>query len=271
MKHVPAMLLDRGRGRTLRRLAVPGIATDAAAMRRFGSDHGLHLRGPRAYLAFREARRFGIDLLPPMALNGQVVDVGANEGQFAGALLQVAPQARVLAVEPEPATADRLRARFQGDRRLTVMQTALGASIGRGELHVTDNPVFASLRRPLDELGGQYPRGTAVAEIVEVDTTTLDDLVAGPVDVLKIDVQGSEQEVLSGGSRVLRDTTALLIEMNFVAHYEGEASFAALHDLILDAGLRLVGLGELKRSATTGYPLWADACYAHPDKVGVLR
>jgi FkbM family methyltransferase len=255
----------------LRRLAAPGLATDIAAMRRFGADHGLDLRGPRAYLAFREARRFGIDLLPPMALDGQVVDVGANEGQFAGALLAVAPQAQILAVEPEPATADRLRARFRDDRRLTVTETALGASVGRGELHVTDNPVFASLRRPLDELGGQYPRGTAVADTVEVQTTTLDDLVTGPVDVLKIDVQGSEHEVLSGGSRVLSDTTAVLIEMNFVAHYEGEASFAQLHDVLLDAGLRLVGVGELKHSATTGYPLWADACYARAEKVGSLR
>jgi FkbM family methyltransferase len=271
MKHVPTPHLDRERRATLRRLALPAIATDVAAMRRFAGDHGLDLRGRRGYLAFREARRFGIDLLPPMALEGQVVDVGANEGQFAGALLKVAPRARVLAVEPEPATADRLRTRFAGDDRLAVVQTALGASVGRGELHVTDNPVFASLRRPVAELEDQYPRGTAVADIVEVQTTTLDDVVAEPVSVLKIDVQGSEHEVLTGGSRVLAETAAVLIEMNFVEHYEGEASFAVLHDLLLDAGLRLVGLGELKRSATTGYPLWADACYAHPDKVGALR
>jgi FkbM family methyltransferase len=265
------MHLDRARRRTLRRLALPAIATDVGAMRRFARDHGLDLRGPRGYLAFREARRFGIDLLPPMALDGQVVDVGANEGQFAGTLLRVAPRARVLAVEPEPATAGRLRARFDHDERLSVVQTALGASVGRGELHLTDNPVFASLRRPVAGLEGQYPRGTAVADTVEVATTTLDDLMTGPVSVLKLDVQGSEHEVLTGGERVLADTAAVLIEMNFVAHYEGEASFALLHDLLLDAGLRLVGLGELKRSATTGYPLWADACYAHPEKVGSLR
>jgi FkbM family methyltransferase len=271
VKYAPAIRLDRNQRRTLRRLALPGITTDFAAMRRFVSDHGLDLRGPHGYLAFRKARSFGIDLLPRMALDGQVVDVGANQGQFAGALLNVAPQARVLAIEPEPATADRLRANFHGDHRLTVMQTALGASIGRGELHVTDNPVFASLRRPLDDLGSQYPRGTAVAETIEVKTTTLDDVVTGAVALLKIDVQGSEQEVIRGGWQVLCNTTAVLIEMNFVAHYEGEASFGVLHDMLLDAGFRLVGLGELKRSATTGYPLWADACYAHAEKVGYLR
>jgi SAM-dependent methyltransferase len=139
VKFASAIRLNRDQRRTLLRLALPGIATDIAITRRFGSDHGLDLRGLRGYLAFREAWRFGIDLLPPMPLDGPVVDVGANAGQFAGALLKVAPRARVLAVEPEPATADRLRARFHGDPRLTVVQTALGASVGRGDLHVTNN------------------------------------------------------------------------------------------------------------------------------------
>ena len=248
--------------RTAARLAVPGIVADLAEMRGFARDRGLVLRGAGGYRRFREARRFGIHLLPPVPLTGRVLDVGANEGQFAAALLGVAPGVRVTAFEPEPRTAERLRARFAADPRVAVHQCALGGSAGTRELHVTSNTVFASLHRPLDELAELYPRGSESVAVLPVETATLDEMApAGPVAVLKIDVQGAELDVLGGGRDVLSRTRAVLLEVNFVPHYEGEASFGRLHEHMLGAGFRLRAMHEAKAAESTGHLLWTDACY----------
>jgi FkbM family methyltransferase len=271
-EHRPKVLLPRryvagmafpsaGRRETIARLALPGIVTDLRRMRRFAREHGVRLRGPGGYRRFRAARRFGLDLLPPGALAGHVLDVGANEGQFAGALLGVAPAARLTAFEPEPRTAVRLRARFGSREGVAIHELALGRSAGTADLHVTGNTVFASLHRPLGGLTAQYPRGADLTGTVTVPVAALDDVVAGPVSLLKIDVQGGEREVLAGARRVLSETAAVLLEVTFVPHYEDEATFGELHALLLAASFRLHALGDLQRSAGTGEVLWADACY----------
>ena len=194
-------------------------------MRRFARDHRVCLRsGPGGYRRFRAACRFGLDLLPPGALAGHILDAGANEGQFAGALLDVAPAARVTAFEPEPGTAARLRARFGSREGVAIHKLALGRSAGTAELHVTGNTVFASLHRPLGGLTTQYPRGADLTGTVPVPVAALDDVVAGPVSLLKIDVQGGERDVLAGARRVLSETAAVLLEVTFVPHYEDEAT-----------------------------------------------
>jgi FkbM family methyltransferase len=249
------------RKETIKRLVAPGLITDLREMRAFARRHSVRLAGLSGYTAFREARKFGLDLLPPMTLDGLVVDVGANEGQFASALLAIEPRAHLSAFEPEPVTADRLRRRFVGNGQLTVHQKALGNFVGTSGLHVTGNTVFASLHKPLSELAIHYPSGANSVGVIDVDTTTLDETVFEPVRLLKIDVQGGEADVLAGASRVLETTDAVLVELNFIPHYDNEASFAELHDTMLAAGLVLYDMGEPKRSSATKALLWTDACY----------
>ena len=242
-------------------LALPGVLIDLREMRRFARRHQLRLRGVSGYTRFREARRFGIDLLPPMSLDGVIVDVGANEGQFAHALLAIAPSASIHAFEPEPATAARLRQRFAADRRVSVHEQAIAGSAGTATLHVSANTVFSSLHAPLPALGDHYPRGTEITGVVTVETATLDSVVSGPVAVLKVDVQGAELAVLAGASGVLQRTTAVLMEISFAPHYEAEAPYGELHRTMLEAGFMLYGLAAPRRSVSTQALLWADACY----------
>jgi FkbM family methyltransferase len=246
---------------TATRLALPGVVIDLREMRRFARRHQLRLRGVSGYTRFREARRFGIDLLPPMSLGGVIVDVGANEGQFARALLAIAPKASIHAFEPEPATAARLRQLFAGDRRVSVHEQAIAGSAGTATLHTTANTVFSSLHTPLPSLSDHYPRGTEPTGVVTVETAALDSVVSGPVAVLKIDVQGAELEVLAGASGVLQQTTAVLLEISFAPHYDAEASIGELHRTMLDADFILYGLATPRRSVSTHALLWADACY----------
>jgi FkbM family methyltransferase len=247
--------------RTAIELLLPGFAIDLMRARSFGRSHGFDVAGLRGYRNFREARRFGIDLLPDGLSLDHVVDVGANEGQFASALLAIAPNAHIDAFEPEIDTAARLHRQFGDDPRVTIHRQAVSAGEGTANFNVSSNSVFSSLRTPLPQMTDYYPRGADVLNTIIVPTVALDDVIHTHVSLLKIDVQGAEREVLVGAARVLAETDAVLLEMNFLPHYGGEATFAELHEQMLGLAFQLHAIGLPRRTAAGSCLLWADACY----------
>ena len=91
-------------------------------------------------------------------------------------------------------------------------------------------------------------------------TARLDDLVDAPVSVLKIDVQGNEAALLRGAERTLLQARAVLIEVTFVSHYDGDTTFPDLHRIMEDQGWALRAMTR-PQHGSTGTALWADACY----------
>lgn len=67
----------------------------------------------------------------------------------------------------------------------------------------------------------QWPGGSSLSfakrgntEPEEISVMPLDDLVAEPVDLVKLDVEGAEKFVLRGGCRIFDSLPVLLLEMN---------------------------------------------------------
>ncbi len=137
-----------------------------------------------------------------------VVDVGANIGQFSAAVLLFAPNASILALEPDPEVHARLAAHLSIPHDVRTACVAAGADAGRVPLQRAALPVMSTLRT--DGLSGYDLVGT-----VEVEVVTLDELTEGltAVDLLKIDVEGYELEVLHGAQSLLRRTRFLLVEL----------------------------------------------------------
>jgi hypothetical protein len=108
-----------------------------------------------------------------------------------------------------------------------------------------------------------YDRGWNVRDTVSVETTTVDELAGNrTIGLLKIDVQGAEQEVLAGATATLPRTSAVMLEVTFVSHYEGDATFVQLHETMQEAGFRLAGISPPARTPQ-GAMLTADACYVN--------
>jgi len=238
---------------SVRRAVAPGLALDWLAARR----HGLTI--PQ----WRAAQSAHLDLLPRLESlsNGLVVDIGANVGDWTASVLAVAPSATVVAVEPADGPRADLAVRFANDARVTIDDRAVADATGERAFHITEHSHNASLRIPREDMTDLYGSGWGVAGVTTVRTTTVDDLVNGrDVALLKIDVQGGEREVLAGARRSLASTGAILIEVTFVSHYDGDATFPSLHEQMMEVDFELAGLSPPFMSRR-GTVLWCDACY----------
>jgi FkbM family methyltransferase len=187
-------------------------------------------------------------------LDGLIIDVGANRGDFTATVRQLEPRSTMIAVEPAPALAQSLRLRFHGDHAVTINARALADNEDGAVLHEAATAEFSSLL-PV--------RGMAVLHDTPVETTTLDRLNAAPVRLLKLDVQGHEAAVLRGGIDTLGRTDAVLLEVVFTSQYEGDATFSSLDETMRGAGFALAGIGEPARYE--GRATWTDACYVRDD------
>lgn len=161
-----------------------------------------------------------------------VVDVGANKGQFAVAILELVPGARVLSFEPLPAQAAALaRLDQRYGPRLEVRNLALGSERSRLELHVNQHHQSSSLRSLTPRHLSAFPDAQEAGSVV-VDVDRLDSQISStdvrPGSMLKIDVQGFERDVIEGAGEVLQDFDTLLIEASFQTLYEGEWTFTEM-------------------------------------------
>ncbi|MCF8016956.1 MAG: FkbM family methyltransferase [Chromatiaceae bacterium] len=130
-----------------------------------------------------------------------VFDIGAHIGDCIASLRRL--EARVVAVEPQPALARTLRILHGRDRQVVLEQVAMGADTTEAEMYLNlANPTVSSLSRGFMAAAqdGQAWQGQRWESKVKVPVTTLDALIArhGEPRFCKIDVEGYEASVLQG-------------------------------------------------------------------------
>jgi FkbM family methyltransferase len=131
------------------------------------------------------------------------VDLGANIGQYTLALSRRFEL--VVAVEPNPAALAILKRNLDlnGIENVRIQPVAVAAAAGKLPLYGGEFLSTWSLKHPS-------------TEFVLVDVITLDTLLAGlgPVDLLKVDIEGAEREVFLAGAEPLRRVRELSFEMD---------------------------------------------------------
>lgn len=135
-----------------------------------------------------------------------VFDIGAHVGDCIASLRRL--DARVLAVEPQPALARVLRFLHGRDRLVMLEQVAVGAAMTDAEMSLNlANPSVSTISGAFIDAAqrGQAWQGQRWDAKLQVPVTTLDALIAGYGEprFCKIDVEGYELSVLQGLSRAL--------------------------------------------------------------------
>lgn len=159
------------------------------------------------------------------------VDCGANLGYFTLIMADlVGASGRVDAFEPNPAIAEKLLRSVDVNGfldRTTVYQAALSDTVGEAELHVP----------PADPKNAYLSTHKVRPEdlSVTIPTMRLDDLPdAGTIDLIKIDVEGAEENLWAGMQAILDSGRPLTVILEFAAARYGNP--AAFLDRILSHG-----------------------------------
>lgn len=140
-----------------------------------------------------------------------VLDAGANLGYFTLLMAElVGPSGRVHAAEPNPRLAALLRQSVTlnvFDDRVTIHPHPLDANSGKEVvLRVPDG-------RPMN---GHVVPGSGADSLA---TRTVDEIVGdGPLDAIKIDVEGAEWELWQGMEKVLARGRPLIVFLEFNKH-----------------------------------------------------
>jgi FkbM family methyltransferase len=141
-------------------------------------------------------------------------DIGANIGRVAQeAAWRVGPLGRVVCFEPSASSAERLRRRARRLRldQIEVHQVALGARRGRAVLfeHAHRDGGSSSLVDPHTGDADGLPSDVAIETL---DDVAVDDSRPRPT-LVKLDVEGSEVDVLEGGRRFFGARPLLVVEI----------------------------------------------------------
>lgn len=167
-------------------------------------------------------------LLSPSRLTS-IVDVGANpiDGSPPYARMLDEGLCTVVGFDPQQSASPR--------NGIAYVPKVIGAG-GAATLHVCDMPGMTSLLVPNERVAKALPGFDAWGEVKfreVVDTHKLDDVPeVAHMDMLCMDVQGSENEVLRSGAARLREAVAVITEVSFLPLYRGQSTFGEIDGLL---------------------------------------
>jgi FkbM family methyltransferase len=193
-----------------------------------------------------------------------IIDAGANRGAFTDAFLRLHKPERLVLVEALPELAFRLQERYAGDPRISVVAAALSDREGEAPFEINRSEASSSLL-PIDPRNSEwFSRDLGVADSIVVPTLTLSELMRREnlerVDLLKLDLQGAERMVLTGGAGALDRVRVIYTEVFFEQLYSGAWLFWETNEFLSRQGFRLCGLSNIVHAAD-GDLLQANATF----------
>lgn len=151
-----------------------------------------------------------------LASAGSIVDLGANIGISVRLWREVFPASRVVAVEPDPANLELCRRNNPDDESITWVAACVSARTGRVRL---------------DRSGQPWSYRMAPGGAPDTEALSMMDLLrlhapAGPIDLLKCDIEGAEAELFVDCADWIHRVRHLIVEVH--RPYSPEALAASL-------------------------------------------
>lgn len=194
----------------------------------------------------------------------QILDIGANKGQFAAKARGLFPEAMIYSFEPIPEVFDCLAARFKDDSKFRAFNFGLGSENAQLDFFQNDFSDSSSILKMNDVHRTNFPKTQGEKEI-SVSVRTLDGIaneiqIQGPL-LIKIDVQGYEEQVILGGELTIGKAAVVIVEVSFVELYEGQVLFDQIYYRLKRLGFQYMGNYEQLLSPLSGQVLQADAIF----------
>ncbi len=181
-----------------------------------------------------------------------IIDVGAAGG-LEPRWLPYEPYLKTFAFEPDERSAKALPPNIE------VFSVALYSEDDTKTINLCRKPRTSSLYLPNVDLLKRYPSVERFDVLAQesVQTTTLDKALAnnpGPFHFLKLDVQGTELEILRGGvDTISKSLLGAEIEVEFVPLYENAALFGNISEFMTSMGFEFIDFVRLSKWERDSY------------------
>ena len=208
------------------------------------------------------------ELLPRLGVD-LVLDVGANEGQYASVLRHVGYTGKIISFEPSVVPFAKLVTAAAKDDSWQAFNIALGDAPGDATLNVSGASVFSSLHQPNDF--GKAKFGAAI-EAPETETVSIQRLDAflnqHVVDFddlnvfLKMDTQGHDNSVFEGAGEYASRFCGLQSEIAVTPIYDDIPDYMESIALYRSFDYEVTGLYTVNRHRVTGHVIEFDCVMA---------
>jgi len=149
----------------------------------------------------------------PSKNDSVIIDIGANEGFYTLKIKEILPKSKIIAVEPDPIAFKILRKNVESNKlkNIKITNKAVASKTGKIIFETVKGRTTVSATKVYEKYRKKYE-----LKKIMVDSITLDDLCKEfnieKIDLLKIDVEGSEFDVLKGSKNILLNVEKSVVE-----------------------------------------------------------
>lgn len=194
-----------------------------------------------------------------------VLDVGANQGQFAKLIRNIGYKGLIISYEPLENAFQILKKNSLNDKNWEVFNFGLGHKNGIFTINEARNSYSSSLLE-ISERHLNEAKDSDYVSKYEIKIKRIDDffnkLRSNYHNIfLKIDTQGYEEKVLLGASKSLKHIKIVQLEVSFEELYKGEKLFLDICNFMDELGFRVTSLEPGFISKKSGMMLQSDIIF----------
>jgi len=195
----------------------------------------------------------------------KILDIGANEGQYALEMRQFGYSGEIISFEPLSDAFSRLSKQSSRDDHWQVYNYGLGDADCDIPINISKNSASSSILDMLplhseNEKDAVYIDRETIA-LYKLDTIFNNHFQTGDKIFLKIDTQGYEKKVLTGAINSIPKITGIQIELSLVSLYKDSPQYLEIIEYMNSLGFSLFSVENGFYEKKTGRLLQLDGVF----------
>jgi FkbM family methyltransferase len=191
--------------------------------------------------------------------NPLIIDVGAHTGESIKRFRKIYNNCEIHSFEPQPKSFKKLN--YLKNSKTIINNFALGEKQDTKNFYIHNNDSTSSFYK-FSNLN--IKENNELIEKTKIET--LDEYVKkknlGIIDILKIDVQGYEDQVLKGAVESIKHNVKIIeLEIIFIDYYEKKSCFNDIENILKPLDFELYTVSSPVLNDTTDRLKWLDAIY----------
>lgn len=195
-----------------------------------------------------------------------VLDIGANQGQFAEKLIQYGYNKKIVSFEPIKYIHNKLLNKSKNYNNWQIYKKcAFGKSKGFKFLNISENTVSSSFMDINKAHIKVEPRARYTRK-EKINLITLNDYFKkkqfkNKNIFIKIDTQGYEKNIILGGAKILKNITGVMLEVSIIKVYKKEETYLGMIALMEKMGFTVWSIERGFTNKKTGQVLQMDIIF----------